>query len=164
MLVQVPVNTWEAYNPWGGKSLYQFNTSRHAVEVSFDRPYDQRTFDNMVTKLELPWVRFLERNGIDVSYQTDVDTDDAPDRCRGTAWCSRSATTSTGRSRYVDAFDRALALSTDLMFGSDSADWRMRCADGDRTIVEWRDPSSTRPATGASTTGSSVRSASPSAS
>ena len=27
------------------------------------------------------------------------------------------------------------------MFGSDSADWRMRYADGGRTIVEWRDPS-----------------------
>src|SRR5947209_2959332 len=30
VLVQVPVNTWEAYNPWGGKSLYQFDTRRHA--------------------------------------------------------------------------------------------------------------------------------------
>ena len=78
VLVQVPVNTWEAYNRWGGKSLYQFGTSMHAFEVSFDRPYDQQVFYNMVTELELPWVRFLERNGIDVSYQTDVDTDRAP--------------------------------------------------------------------------------------
>src|SRR5581483_5579066 len=73
VLVQVPVNTWEAYNPWGGKSLYQFNTARHALEVSFDRPFDQSEFHDMVTRLELPWVRFLERNGIDVSYQTDID-------------------------------------------------------------------------------------------
>jgi hypothetical protein len=79
-------------------SLYQFGTSMYAVEVSFDRPFDQQLFYNMVTKLELPWVRFLERNGIDVSYQTDVDTDRAPDRCCITAWCSQSATTSTGRS------------------------------------------------------------------
>ncbi len=41
VLVQVPVNTWEAYNRWGGKSLYQFGTSMHAFEVSFDRPFDQ---------------------------------------------------------------------------------------------------------------------------
>jgi len=53
-LVQVPVNTWEAYNRWGGKSLYQFGTSMHAFEVSFDRPFDQREFYNMVTRLELP--------------------------------------------------------------------------------------------------------------
>src|SRR5215471_10150611 len=69
VLVQVPVNTWEAYNAWGGRSLYQFGTSMHAVEVSFDRPFDQQLFYAMVTKLELPWFRFLERNGIDVSYQ-----------------------------------------------------------------------------------------------
>ena len=72
----------EAYNRWGGKSLYQFGSSMHAFEVSFDRPFDQQEFYNMVTRLELPWVRFLERNGIDVSYQTDVDTDRAPDRCK----------------------------------------------------------------------------------
>jgi hypothetical protein len=78
VLVQVPINTWEAYNHWGGKSLYQFGTSIYALEVSFDRPYDQQTFHYMVTGLELPWVRFLERNGIDVSYQTDVDTDSDP--------------------------------------------------------------------------------------
>src|SRR5215469_7455126 len=140
VLVQVPVNTWEAYNRWGGKSLYQFGTSRHAVEVSFDRPYDQQAFFDMVTKLELPWVRFLERNGIDVSYQTDVDTDGAPG-----SLLQHRLVFAIGHDEYWtqamrDAFNRALALSTNLMFGSDSADWRMRYADNQRTIVEWRDP------------------------
>ena len=27
ILVQVPVNTWQAYNPWGGKSLYTYNST-----------------------------------------------------------------------------------------------------------------------------------------
>ena len=141
VLVQVPVNTWEAYNPWGGKSLYQFNTRHHAVEVSFDRPYDQQMFDNMVTKLELPWVRFLERSGIDVSYQADVDTDEDPG-----SLLHHRLVFSIGHDEYWtqpmrDAFNRALALSTNLMFGSDSADWRMRYAASRRTMVEWRDPS-----------------------
>jgi len=39
------------------------------------------------------------------------------------------------------AFNRALALSTNLMFGSNSGEWRMRYAAGGRTIVEWRDHS-----------------------
>jgi hypothetical protein len=140
VLVQVPVNTWEAYNRWGGKSLYQFGTSRHAVEVSFDRPYDQPLFDSMVTRLEMPWVRFLERNGIDVSYQTDVDTDRSPGSLR-----HHRLVFAIGHDEYWtqpmrDAFNRALAMSTNLMFGSDSADWRMRYSDSRRTIVEWRDP------------------------
>jgi len=141
VLVQVPVNTWAAYNPWGGKSLYQFNTSRHAVEVSFDRPYDQRMFYNMVTRLELPWVRFLERDGVDVSYQTDVDTDRAPGSLLPHRLVFATGHDEYWTQRMRDAFNRALARPVNLMFGSDSADWRMRYADGRRTIVEWRDPS-----------------------
>jgi len=38
ILVHVPVNTWEAYNRWGGKSLYDFYGPR-AYRVSFDRPF-----------------------------------------------------------------------------------------------------------------------------
>src|SRR5215472_11589161 len=141
VLVQVPVNTWEAYNPWGGKSLYHFGTRRHAVEVSFDRPFDQQEFYNMVTRLELPWVRFLERNGIDVSYQTDVDTDRAPGSLLHHRLVFAIGHDEYWTQRMRGAFNRALALSTNLMFGSDSDDWRMRYAAGRRTIVEWRDPS-----------------------
>jgi hypothetical protein len=141
MLVQVPVNTWEAYNAWGGKSLYRFGTSKHAVEVSFDRPFDQPQFDDVVTKLELPWVRFLERSGIDVSYQTDVDTDRAPGSLLRHRLVFAIGHDEYWTQRMRGAFDRALALSTNLMFGSNSGEWRMRYAAGRRTIVEWRDPS-----------------------
>ena len=141
VLVQVPVNTWEAYNRWGGKSLYQFGTSMHAFEVSFDRPFDQQQFYNMVTRLELPWVRFLERNGIDVSYQTDVDTDRAPGSLLHHRLVFAIGHDEYWTQRMRDAFSRALALSTNLMFGSNSGEWRMRYAAGRRTIVEWRDPS-----------------------
>jgi hypothetical protein len=140
VLVQVPVNTWEAYNPWGGKSLYQFNTSSHAFEVSFDRPFDERKFHDMGTELELPWVRFLERDGIDVSYQTDTDTDRAP-----RSLLRHRLVFSIGHDEYWTqrmraAFERALARSTNLMFGSNSGEWRMRYAADRRTIVEWRNP------------------------
>jgi N,N-dimethylformamidase beta subunit-like protein len=141
LLVQVPVNTWEAYNSWGGKSLYHFGTMRHAVEVSFDRPFDQRTFHDMGTELELPWVRFLERSGIDVSYQTDVDTDRDPGSLLRHRLVFAIGHDEYWTQRMRDAFDRALALSTNLMFGSNSGEWRMRYGTERRTIVEWRDPS-----------------------
>src|SRR5207253_2612663 len=36
----VPLNTYQAYNNYGGKSLYDFNSSGgKAVKVSFNRPY-----------------------------------------------------------------------------------------------------------------------------
>jgi hypothetical protein len=142
MLVQAPINTWEAYNRWGGKSLYQFGTSRHASEVSFDRPFDQQELHNIGTELELPWVRFLERNGVDVSYQTDVDTDRAPGSLLHHRLVFAIGHDEYWTQRMRGAFDRALALSTNLMFGSNSDEWRMRYAAGRRTIVEWRNPSS----------------------
>ncbi|HET6870213.1 MAG TPA: N,N-dimethylformamidase beta subunit family domain-containing protein [Solirubrobacteraceae bacterium] len=141
VLVQVPVNTWEAYNGWGGKSLYQFGTSRHALEVSFDRPFDQRVLHDMGTALELPWVRFLERDGVDVSYQTDADTDAAPRSLLRHRLVFAIGHDEYWTQRMRDAFDRALARSTNLMFGSNSGEWRMRYAAGRREIVEWRDPS-----------------------
>ena len=141
VLVQVPVNTWEAYNRWGGKSLYQFNTAAHAVEVSFDRPFDQQMLHDMATRLELPWVRFLECDGIDVSYQSDADTDAEPGSLPRHRLVFAIGHDEYWTQRIRDAFDGALARATNLMFGSNSGEWRMRYADHGRTIVQWRDPS-----------------------
>jgi hypothetical protein len=41
ILYQVPFSTYQAYNAWGGKSLYEYNSpGGRAHKVSFDRPYD----------------------------------------------------------------------------------------------------------------------------
>uniref|UniRef100_A0A7S4MHL7 N,N-dimethylformamidase beta subunit-like C-terminal domain-containing protein n=1 Tax=Odontella aurita TaxID=265563 RepID=A0A7S4MHL7_9STRA len=94
ILMQLPTNTYQAYNYWGGKSLY-----RGAVKVSYDRPYacpenDKAAFGNGAGEYlvniqpihEYPisssagWnynmVRWLERSGLDVGYiaNTDVHT------------------------------------------------------------------------------------------
>lgn len=139
ILVQVPVNTWEAYNPWGGKSLYGSGET-HATEVSFDRPFDQTEFRNMQSDLELPWVQFLEREGYDVAYQTDLDTSLHP-----RSLLHHRLVFSIGHDEYWtqlmrDAFDRALARATNLMFGANSGLWRMRYDSRYRTEVEWRNP------------------------
>src|SRR5258708_22308607 len=41
LLYQQPVNTYQAYNNWGGTSLYTYssNSGVRAYKVSFDRPY-----------------------------------------------------------------------------------------------------------------------------
>src|SRR5258707_11998873 len=110
----------------------------HAFEVSFDRPFDQQEFYDMVTRLELPWVRFLERNGIDVSYQTDVDTDRAPGSLLHHRLVFAVGHDEYWTQRMRGAFNRALALSTNVIFGSNSGEWRMRYAAGRRTIAGWR--------------------------
>ncbi len=42
ILVEAAVNTWQAYNPWGGRSFYGNHTGGGDDRVSFDRLYDQQ--------------------------------------------------------------------------------------------------------------------------
>jgi len=80
VLVQQSVNTWQAYNCWGGQSLYAWNSEGQvpAQKISFNRPYfiNHGTGDflgNQFGGSEMNMLRFLEREGYDVTYATDVD-------------------------------------------------------------------------------------------
>ena len=80
LLFQSSVSTMQAYNGWGGKSLYPFNSSGpQAARVSFDRPYGAGAGFTEFQRWEYPTIRFLEREGYDVTYCTDVDTHAQPD-------------------------------------------------------------------------------------
>ena len=74
LLFQSSVNTYQAYNNWGGRSLYAYNSDFQARKVSFNRPYvDSQGAGQFFGKSEYAAVRFLEREGYDVTYATDVD-------------------------------------------------------------------------------------------
>ncbi len=81
LLFQTSVNTYQAYNAWGGPSLYggsdesSSNFAQRAYAVSFDRPYQRGYGAGDFLYWEYPMVQWLERGGYDVSYQTDLDTD-----------------------------------------------------------------------------------------
>jgi hypothetical protein len=150
ILVQVPVNTWQAYNDWGGRSLYFNHTGIGDNHVSFNRPYDTswlRTAagpqtggsGNLPQVLEFPLVRFLEQRGYDVSYTTDVDTDADPSEL-----LRHRLVIIAGHDEYWskpirDAFDHALALGTNIaLLGANTGFWQMRYQDDHRTIIEYR--------------------------
>ena len=74
ILVVVPVNTIQAYNKWGGKSLYNSGSiGPRANRVSFDRPTNPQDLSSDLFRHEYHLIRFLEREGYDVSYATNVD-------------------------------------------------------------------------------------------
>jgi hypothetical protein len=84
--------TFQAYNMFGGKSLYDFNSSGpntvalapRAVKVSFDRPYEQtraRQHDWFVED-EQPAVAWLEQQGFDMGYLADTDLETKPQLAR----------------------------------------------------------------------------------
>lgn len=80
---QTSVTTYQAYNAWGGISLYTNNTNgsvypyAHATKVSFDRPFDPLDSNGAGHFLyaEYPFIRWAEKSGYDLTYTTDVDTD-----------------------------------------------------------------------------------------
>ncbi len=79
VLVQTSDTTYQAYNRWGGYSLYAgaANWGR-AVKVSYNRPMDPGELENEFMYAEYPLVRWLERNGFDVAYTSCIDTDQRP--------------------------------------------------------------------------------------
>ncbi len=90
VLFETNVNTYQAYNAWGGKSLYCYNSNSapvssvttrscsgggvEALKVSFNRPYDDRDGSGEFFNWEYDTTFFLESQGYDLSYSTDVDT------------------------------------------------------------------------------------------
>ncbi len=149
ILVVVPVNTWQAYNSWGGKSLYDFNSTSgaRANHVSFDRPYSWDQPGNQpVSSWELPLLRFLEREGLDVSYATDVDVDRDPEllvRHRLVLIAGHDEYwTKTMRDGYEGARDRGTNLA---FMGANAAYWQVRYENGSTTMIGYKSPADPEP-------------------
>jgi N,N-dimethylformamidase beta subunit-like, C-terminal len=132
VLVVAGVNTWQAYNDWGGLSLY--SDPRSAVKVSFDRPYaaglDKPTVD-------YPVARFLDQFGYDAAYTTDVDVDADPSQL-----LAHRLVVVPGHSEYWtkqmrDGLARARTHGVNLAFlGGNTGYWQIRYADADRRVLE----------------------------
>ncbi len=175
LLAQLPTATYEAYNAWGGDSLYPGGADRvgvtgttQGVEVSYQRPYDSITGAGQLFARDVAMVHFLERYGYPVSYTTSEGVDAHPDQLRG-----HRALLDFGHSEYwsqrqADGFAAARDHGTSLMFlSSDTMAWRIRFTRRGRTIVAYKehaalDPDRTHPtgsanATAASLTGSAYQ-------
>ncbi|MBV9803202.1 MAG: hypothetical protein JO130_08440 [Solirubrobacterales bacterium] len=182
LLAQLPTATYEAYNAWGGDSLYPGGTDRvsvtgttQGVEVSYERPYDSNTGAGQFFARDVAMVRFLERYGYPVSYTTDESVDQDPAQLTG-----HRALIDFGHSEYWSerqalGFAHARDSRTSLLFfGSDTMAWRIRYARAsraasspgapDRTIIAYKEfgrldpnqlnPTGTFPNRGATLTGS----------
>ena len=143
MLVQASSNTWQAYNKWGGKSVYDSNSTdqARAFKVSFDRPFhrdSQRLYD-----YDLQLVRFLEREGYDVQYQSGTDTDANPLNLRNFRMVISAGHDEYWSKNMRDAFEAARDAGVHLaFFGANIGYWQMRYEDGGRTMVVYKDRSS----------------------
>jgi hypothetical protein len=130
--------TWQAYNAWGGYSLYQGPDglpSDRGYAVSFDRPYDQDGAGRFLF-FDQAALALAERTGIPLAYETDVDLDQHPGLLAGAR-----AVITLGHDEYYSQTMRSALLTarnagTNLAFLGANAIYRhIRFAAGDRVVI-----------------------------
>jgi hypothetical protein len=103
--------TWQAYNVYGGNSLYVGSTSYaggHATKVSYNRPFITRNggggggaAQDWLFNAEYPMIRWMEANGYDMTYTTDIDADRS-----GSLLLNHKAILSVGHDEYWSGQER----------------------------------------------------------
>lgn len=103
LLFKTSDTTWQAYNDYGGNSLYVGMPVGRAYKVSYNRPFNTPADSavNWVFNAEYPMLRWLEANGYNVSYITSLDTD-----FRGGLLLQHKAFLSVGHDEYWSAGER----------------------------------------------------------
>jgi hypothetical protein len=146
MLFQTSDETWQAYNGYGGYSLYAPSLAGRAYKVSYNRPIGTSGGDALFDA-EYAMVRWLEKNGYDVSYFSGLDT-----ARRGSELLNHRVFLSVGHDEYWSGEQRAnveaaRAAGVNLAFFSgNEVFWKTRwepSIDGsntpDRTLVSYKE-------------------------
>ncbi len=114
LLFQTSDETWQAYNSYGGNSLYTCTVNcppgnpeayKGADKVSYNRPFHTALDDNghsWFMYSEYPMIRFLEANGYDVSYMSGLDV-----ATRGPLLLNHKTFLSVGHDEYWSGDQRA---------------------------------------------------------
>jgi len=136
------VLTWQAYNHFGGYSLYKGAAQDHGTRsrvVSFDRPYDGNGAGQIFVH-EFGVIKTAEKLGLDITYLTDLDVDAKPALLKehtsiifgGHAeyW------TRPMRSGVVSARDSGTNI---VVLGANTGYWKTRLQNNGREVAVWRD-------------------------
>jgi hypothetical protein len=125
-VVIVPACTYQAYNEWGGYSLYTNPTV--GVKVSFLRPiYHEGGGAGYVISYDLPCIRWLERQGYNISYITDLDV-----YVNSAQLLTYKAVLCSGHNeywtkQYRDGVEAAIAAGVGVAFlGANASYWQCR--------------------------------------
>lgn len=148
VVLVAPVTTWQAYNSFGGYSLYAGREGdRRAWAVSFDRPYEGVLGANDFRTAFVPVVLRAERLGIPLAYFANVDLHARPTRLTGAR-----GYVSVGHDEYWTlAMRRAVTLARDAgtnvaFLGANTMYWRIRLSPNLRLQTGYRDSAALDPA------------------
>jgi hypothetical protein len=136
VLLQLATNTYNAYNNWGGHSLYAFHARAklQGHRVSFDRPPASQ-FGNW----ELPFVAWAEANNIALEYAVNSDLEFRPE-----ILAKYKLVLSVGHDEYWSApmrdnLEAYIAKGGNVAFFSgNTCCWQVRSEDAGRALVSWK--------------------------
>jgi hypothetical protein len=138
------VLTWQAYNHWGGSSLYRGVDRKRPTRsrvVSFDRPYDGNGANNYLIH-EYPLIRLAESNGIDLAYATDIDLNKNPEQIRKHISIMFGGHGEYWTTEMRNSVELARAIGVNIAnFGANAGYWRTRVENDERNVAVWRDTS-----------------------
>jgi Domain of unknown function (DUF4082)/Bacterial Ig-like domain len=162
ILFKTDDETWEAYNSWGGYSLYSGNATDtlnrptsldpgRAEQVSYDRPFNTRFStpygQDFFFYAEFPTIEYLEENGYNVSY-IDQGTLSSP---QGTSLIEQhKVLMAAGHDEYWSAPEMANITAARnagvnmAFFTGNEAYWETRWApdaagESDRTLITYKE-------------------------
>ena len=133
ILLQLSANTYNAYNNWGGFSLYAYNgrAKNQGTRVSFNRPGGSQ-FGNW----ELPFVAWAERNGYVLDYAVNSDLEFRPELLK-----PYKLVLSVGHDEYWstpmrDTLEAFIGRGGNVAFFSgNSVCWQVRSEDAGRALT-----------------------------
>ncbi len=153
--LQLPTATWQAYNRWGGESLYASShgmSGGKARKVSYDRPiHPELGFGSgLFHAQERPAVAWLEANGYDVEYLTSADVGGERNRLGS----GHRIYVTVGHDEYnslisIERIAAAADAGVNVAFlTGNTLYWQIRWEDGGRTQVCYKDKVSEDPLVG----------------
>jgi hypothetical protein len=145
------VFTWQAYNQWGGSSLYKGPDAKReskAATITFDRPYDGDG-SGQFRYMEFPALYLAERAGHEINYITDIDLDSDPTALRNTKSIVVGGHSEYWTERMRGAIDTSVDRGINFVsLGGNTAYNKVTYDPKTRTmsnIVMWRDPTVKKP-------------------
>lgn len=146
ILLQLSTNTYNAYNGWGGYSLYTYWGPKHwdkkhepgdvlGRRVSFQRP-----FNGMDRNWELPFIQWAERSGYKIDYAINSDLEFHPEILQ-----HYKLILSVGHDEYWSApmrdhLEDYIAKGGNVAFFSgNTCCWQVRSEDAGNDLVCWKE-------------------------
>ena len=137
ILFLTSINTYQAYNDFGGGSLYGFGDAEKGTQVSFNRPYFYGT--GFLNRWEGQFVTWAEKAGYDMDYAATYDLEFVPDLLDG-----YDVVIIAGHSEYWthDMRRRMKEFITDggrfMNLSGNTMWWQVRYEDDGRTLVGYK--------------------------